>query len=336
MRKTVAEWGQEAEQTPVVSIVCWSYNHAEFLGEAITSFLTQKTSVPVEIIIHDDASTDGSREIIRSFERRLPELFRNIIQDTNRFQAGLDINDPPYRQARGEFIALCEGDDYWTQKDKLQRQVDFLKTNPECVGVFHRGHAVDDKGQFIPFIWDDLVYKDRYAQGDCIFELLSGYPTAALMFRRSALKFPFPKYFTDHPTDYMTDVMVTENGALGFLDFDGCAYRQHAGGTWSNLRVSEMKLHGARRLVSLYCDPALKSRYPTLETRMLSQLDMAWWLKFQESGETLTAWMRASLRLIQSPIFSQRSVLWLWLKRSQCPIRHKLRDLLRAPFSRLS
>lgn len=332
MIKSIAERAQQCEDPPVVSIVCWSYNHADFISEAIQSFLSQETGFSVEIIIHDDASTDQTQKIVRSFESRYPNLFRNIFQETNLFQAGRDINEPPYRRARGEFIALCEGDDYWTCKDKLQRQVDFLKAHPECVGVFHRGHAVDSGGQSLPFIWDDLPYKDRYTQEDCIFELLSGYPTASQVFRRSALKFPFPKYFLDHPTDYTTDVMITENGSLGFLDFDGCAYRQHSGGIWSNLPVSRMRLHGAKRLVSLYCDPVLNGRYPGLEKRMLLQLDVAWWLKFQEKGEALTAWLGASLCLVRSLIFSDAKTLWRWIARSECPLRHKLRDLLKTHF----
>lgn len=330
MMKSVTEWARQPGARPVVSIVCWSYNHERFISQAVQSFLSQETSFPIEIIIHDDASTDGSAEICRSFEAQYPNVFRNILQKTNLFQAGRDINEPPYRQARGDFIALCEADDYWTRTDKLQQQVDFLKAHPGDVGVFHRGRAVNAEGHLLPFVWDGLPYKERYTQEDCIFELLSGYPTAALVFRRSALQFPFPKYFHDHPTDYMTDIMITENGSLGFLDFEGCAYRQHSGGTWSTLPVSEMKLHDAKRLVSLYGNSALRDRYPVLESRMFSRLDVAWWFKFHEKSETLGAWVAASFYLIRHLIMMDAKILRHWMARLECPLRHKLRDLLRA------
>ncbi len=314
---------------PVVSIVCWSYNHEIYIAQAVDSFLAQETTFPVEIIIHDDASTDGTATIARLYEDRYPRIFRNIIQPENLFQKGFDINQPPYAHARGKYIAICEADDYWTRSDKLQRQVDFLETHPECAGVFHRGYAVNAERNRIPFVWDGLEYKERYDQSDCIFDLLSGYPTAALVFRRSALKFPFPRYFLECPTDFTTDVMLTESGTLGFLDFDGCAYRQHTGGTWSTLKASEMQRCGVRRLISLYRDDALRRRHPKLIAHVIRQVDVAWWNHFIEKGSGWAGWF-AALTLVPGLLLPRSLTLWLsWLFRSDCPVLFKARDLIR-------
>lgn len=315
--------------SPVVSIVCWSYNHEAFIAQAVDSFLAQETTFPVEIIIHDDASTDRTGDLARLYEEKIPQVFRNIIQPENLFQNGRNIDQPPYAHARGKYIAICEADDYWTRSDKLQRQVDFLETHPECAGVFHRGYAVNAERNRIPFVWDGLEYKERYDQSDCIFDLLSGYPTAALVFRRSALKFPFPRYFLECPTDFTTDVMLTESGTLGFLDFDGCAYRQHTGGTWSTLKVNEMQRCGVRRLISLYRDDALRRRHPRLFAHVIRQVDVAWWNHFIEKGSRWAGWF-AALTLVPGLLLPRSLTLWLsWLFRSDCPVLFKARDLIR-------
>ena len=100
---------------PVVTIRCITYNHVNFIRDAIDGFLMQETTFPVEIIIHDDASTDGTAEIVKDYADKHPQLFRTILQKENQYSKG---NSKPfkdtYSMARGEFIAFCEGDDYWT------------------------------------------------------------------------------------------------------------------------------------------------------------------------------------------------------------------------------
>lgn len=329
-----AVWPQGTR--PMVTIVCWSYNHEAYISQALDSFLGQETTFPVEIIVHDDASTDKTAEVARRYGERHPALFRNILQPRNLFQNGQDINEPPYAQARGKYLALCEADDYWTRNDKLQRQVDFLETHPECAGVFHRGYAVNAERKRVPFVWDGLEYKERYDQSDCIFELLSGYPTAALVFRRSALRFPFPRYFQESPTDFTTDVMLTESGTLGFLDFEGSAYRQHSGGTWSTLTLSEMQGCGVRRLLALYRDDGLRRRHPGLFAHLMRQLDVAWWREFDERGGGWRGWL-AAFALVPGLLWPAGSKLWLtWLLRGCCPVQFKARDLIREGFRGIS
>ena len=328
MKRVVDDAAWPVGTNPVVSIVCWSYNHEAFIAQAIDSFLAQETTFPVEIIIHDDASTDRTGEIARLYEAKYLQVFRNIIQSRNLFQNGLDINEPPYAHARGKYIAICEADDYWTRDDKLQRQVDFLECHPECAGVFHRGHAVDANGNRIPFVWDNLDYQEAYDQSDCIFDLRSGYPTAALVFRKSALRFPFPRFFQEAPTDFTTDVMLTRSGTLGFLDFDGSAYRQHAGGTWSTLTLSEKRRCGVRRLIALYRDSGLRRQHPELLAQIIRQLDEVWWAHFSDRGSGWAGW-GAALALVASLLLPGNLKPWLtWLGRSECPAVFKARDLM--------
>ena len=102
---------------PLVSICCLTYNHAPYIRDAIEGFLMQKTNFPVEILIHDDASTDGTADIIREYETRYPDIIKPIYQTENQYSKGVKISrEYQFSRARGKYIALCEGDDYWTDK----------------------------------------------------------------------------------------------------------------------------------------------------------------------------------------------------------------------------
>jgi len=124
-------------ERPLVTIACTTYNHENFIEECIGGFLMQKTTFPIEIIIHDDASTDGTAKIVEEYANEHPELIVPVYQKVNQYSQG--IKPWPnfvFPKARGKYIALCEGDDYWTDPYKLQKQVDFLEENEEY-GVVH-------------------------------------------------------------------------------------------------------------------------------------------------------------------------------------------------------
>jgi glycosyltransferase involved in cell wall biosynthesis len=123
---------------PLVSIACITYNHEPYLRMCIDGFLLQKTSFPFEILIHDDASTDGSDQIIREYELKYPDLISPIYQIENQYSKGNKriLVKFVFPKCRGKYIALCEGDDYWTDPLKLQKQVDFLEANQEYALVW--------------------------------------------------------------------------------------------------------------------------------------------------------------------------------------------------------
>lgn len=126
------------EFTPLVSICCITYNHVNYIKDAIEGFLIQKTTFPVEIIIHDDASTDGTVDIIKFYVDKNPNLILPIFQTENQYskRQGSIFARFIRPRARGKYIAICEGDDYWTDPYKLQKQVDFLEANEEF-GLAH-------------------------------------------------------------------------------------------------------------------------------------------------------------------------------------------------------
>lgn len=122
---------------PLVSICCATYNQANYIGECLEKIIAQQVNFTFEILIHDDASTDGTTQIIETYATKYPELIFPIYQTENQYQKGnkritATFNLP---RAKGKYIAICEGDDYWTDPFKLQKQVDFLKPIPTIISV---------------------------------------------------------------------------------------------------------------------------------------------------------------------------------------------------------
>lgn len=120
------------KENPIVSIVTFTFNHEKYILKVLESFINQKTNFEYEIVIHDDASKDNTQEIIREFERKYLKIIKSIYQEENQKTKGNGIVTRISLQvAKGKYIALCEGDDYWTDEYKLQKQVDFLEANPD-------------------------------------------------------------------------------------------------------------------------------------------------------------------------------------------------------------
>ena len=117
---------------PLVSILCTTFNQKDYIRQTIDGFLMQKVNFPIEIIIHDDASTDGTAEIVKEYAERFPEIIKPILQTENQYSQGIEVwTTHVYPKAQGKYYAECEGDDYWTDPNKLQRQIDFLENNPD-------------------------------------------------------------------------------------------------------------------------------------------------------------------------------------------------------------
>lgn len=118
--------------TPLVSISCITYNHAHYIKDALEGFLMQQTNFPFEVLIHDDCSTDGTDKIIREYAERYPDIIKPMYETVNQYSQGKPIGSMIWNipRAKGKYIAICEGDDYWSDALKLQKQVDFLEANP--------------------------------------------------------------------------------------------------------------------------------------------------------------------------------------------------------------
>ena len=132
-----------SEQKPLVTVVSITYNHEQYIRDCLEGFLMQKTNFPVEIIIHDDASTDHTAEIIREYYEKRPDLFHVIIERENQFSQHKNFTRQIYGLAKGKYIAMCEGDDYWIDPLKLQKQADLCEKDNNVVGCV--GYYIQDR-----------------------------------------------------------------------------------------------------------------------------------------------------------------------------------------------
>jgi len=129
-----SNWG--GDESPIVSICCTTYNHDAFIATALEGFLMQETDFPFEILIRDDCSTDNTAEIIREYFKKYPHIIKPIYEAENQFSKGVKPMPVLFKKAVGKYLALCEGDDYWTDSLKLQKQVEYLNSN-EDVSIVH-------------------------------------------------------------------------------------------------------------------------------------------------------------------------------------------------------
>lgn len=164
---------------PLVSICCLAYNHEAYIRQCLDGFMMQKTTFPIEILIHDDASTDNTADIIREYEKKYPTIIKPIYQVENQYSKGVRVGVVyNLSRVRGKYVALCEGDDYWIDPLKLQKQVDFMESHPECSMCFHRCRELMD-GVDVPIVFRHL--KEGYYTGKDILETWT-VPTASVFF----------------------------------------------------------------------------------------------------------------------------------------------------------
>jgi len=173
----------DPNEDPIVSICCAAYNQEKYISQCIEGFLKQVTSFKFEILIHDDASTDGTAAIIRKYAQQYPEIIKPIYQTENQYSKGVKITpEIQYPRSKGKYLALCEGDDYWSDQLKLQKQIDYLESNPACGLVYSKVlYYYQKKNKFSKKAWGGTAVE--------FSELIDGnkIPTLTTMFRRDLL-----------------------------------------------------------------------------------------------------------------------------------------------------
>lgn len=223
-----------------VSICTQTYNHKEYIKECLDSFVRQKTNFEFEILVHDDASTDGTAELVKEYEEKYPQLFNNVYQTENQYGKINSLTEILFKKARGKYIAICEGDDYWSDPNKLQKQVDFLVNNPECF-VCHtwHSHLINKNGDWI----DEEAPKSNkgyleqtFSTVEIILKNQLRLKSRTVMFRN---ELEFPETFRKVPYgDIAMSILFGKYGKYGFIDEPTAVYRIHSEGA-SNANKGE-------------------------------------------------------------------------------------------------
>lgn len=239
-----------------LSVCMLTYNHEGFIAQAIDNVLMQKTNFPIEIIIAEDCSTDGTRAIIREYEKKYPEIIKPIYHENN-VGAIRNARDFAIPQCRGKYIALCEGDDYWTDVDKLQKQVDFLENNSDYTFCCHRFQVYNEQTKK----WDDDAPNNFRAK---LFEGLDYIDIDLVMQFKIWLTQPLTTVFRRDALDmieiqkyqYFRDVhlffLLLREGKGRCLNMVAAVYRQHTGGAYSNINAQKRMLDAINVQGELY------------------------------------------------------------------------------------
>jgi glycosyltransferase involved in cell wall biosynthesis len=222
-----------------------TYNHRRFIEQAVESALAQTVAGNREILIADDCSTDGTREVLRMYAERCPKLIRLLLMDEN---MGRNIvRARGVHMARGKYTALLDGDDYWTSPLKLQKQIDYLDHRPACAMCFHNTLVVyeDDSKESHPFHSANPTQRLARAlppETSTLEDVAAGnfMLSSSVMFRTGLID-DFPDwYFTATIDDWPLHVLNAEHGSIGYVDEVMSVYRVHAHGAWSD-RISHYK-----------------------------------------------------------------------------------------------
>jgi glycosyltransferase involved in cell wall biosynthesis len=228
---------------PLVSISCITFNHIDFIKLCLDGFLSQRTKFKYEIVIHDDASNDGTIEVIEQYRERYPEIIFPMYQSENQYSQGkygvtARFNFP---RCRGKYIALCEGDDYWTDPYKLQKQVDFLEANPKVILCYHRVNVLFTDGKMEEdYLVKGIVNKnlsniyDMAALGNYIH-------TPSVVFRNVIKDFP-PQYSQTPINDYFLYMLLGQYGDYYRLEENMGVYRYGVGSHSSKPKIERSRM----------------------------------------------------------------------------------------------
>ena len=226
-----------------VSIVCNAYNHENYIGDALESFVKQKTNFQYEILVHDDASTDRTAEIIRRYEVKYPEVVKAIYEENNQYSIRPGrVSEIQSARVRGKYIAMCEGDDYWIDDYKLQKQYDLLESHQEVdicatAAIVVEADTKKEIARKEPFTENRVISVEDVIKGG------GGYvATNSLMFRTELNK-KMPLFRKKWLYDYTLQIQGALRGGMLYISDCTSVYRWMSKGSWSQKTYSNREAH---------------------------------------------------------------------------------------------
>ena len=221
-----------------VSILCLAFNHEKYIRDTIEGFLLQKTTFPIEIIINEDCSTDDTAVIIHEYEKKYPEIIKPIYHKKNVYSQGININaEYMLPLATGKYVALCDGDDYWTDPNKLQKQFDFMEANSEYSMCVANAIIVDSNKNKVGEI--NTVRDNSTLACDDFILGGGGYVATNSIFSRMKYIEQLPTYFNDFSIDYLWQIFLSSMGKTYCFKEPMVAYRINTGSSWTDKIIND-------------------------------------------------------------------------------------------------
>lgn len=238
--------------SPVVSVICITYNHEKYISQALESFVSQKTNFKFEIIVYDDASTDSTADIIRKYERKYPDIIKPIYQTENQYSKGTKVTRKfAVPKAQGKYLAFCEGDDYWIDNSKLQLEYDIMEKNPNLSMCTHGFECLRDNSGFV----DKKIGKEGlYNSLDILGNNAPIMHTSTRLIKTSIYKSMPEFFFSATVGDLPLLLWSTLNGNVYYIERIMSAYRLLSSNSWSKrlFQDKEFALKNLHSIIEFY------------------------------------------------------------------------------------
>lgn len=255
-----------------VSVYCLAYNHEKYIRDALDGFVNQKTTFRYEVFVHDDASTDKTASIIREYEQKYPEIIKGIYQKENQYSQGVKILDKfIFPHIKGKYIAMCEGDDFWIDENKLQLQYDALEKHPECDMCAHRAKWFDCLKNRTTRVYPPIHEERILGVEEVIYGEGGFLPTASLFYRKNIRINPmdFQKIWS---IDYSLQIRGALRGGIYYIPETMAFYRWNTEGSWTSRNSnseSQMTLHEKKKTMLMELNKETSGRYKAVIDKRL-------------------------------------------------------------------
>ncbi len=305
---------------PLVSIRCLVYNHEPFLRQCLDGFVMQKTTFPFEAIVHDDASTDGSAAIIREYAEKYPDIIKPIYETENQWGKGtISKSMDAAMHPNSKYIALCEGDDYWTDPNKLQLQVDFLESHPDYTMCFHRANTINDETGEENNAFPGRVFRNIQSRDYHSTELFATWtvPTASMLYRKECQYYPLKYRYRCLYGDIVRVLSAAEMGKVKGFDRMMSVYRiQPHGITFSAGSNDRFIMYSPEHYLFI------KDNFPKVDRKVMNQaISSRFWIR---------AWRQTQRKSqIRDIFYSVRYDFWPCSKSLLFHVLQKLKRLLK-------
>ena len=241
--EVMANWQGDIDK-PVVSVLGNTFNHAAYIEDAFRGFLIQKTDFVFEVIVHDDASTDGTSDIVREYAKRYPQIFKPVIQTENQYSQGKKPTLLSSAHAKGEYIAFCEGDDFWINENKLKVQKETIISSNATM-LIHPCFTLDQQSGETKL----TCYKGNLAKKFFVNDVINTFgqfaPTASYFIRKEHIH-NLPSWFINEAPvgDFFIETIpIMDGGEIEYQPFTGSIYRINLANSWTSERSDSFQKH---------------------------------------------------------------------------------------------
>ena len=312
----------------VVSVICNAYNHEPYIAQCLESMVMQNTNFAYEVLVHDDASTDKTADIIREYEQKYPDIIKPIYQTENQYSKGSGmVGKIQFSRVKGRYIAFCEGDDYWTDPLKLQKQFDAMEAHPELDICAHAALMINaTTGKEIRHIApknnDTVISTDEVILGE------GGYVATNSLFYRTELCNHAPEFRKILSIDYSMQIYGSLRGGMLYLADCMSVYRYLTAGSWT-VRTQENKekylaFQARKRKMLLQLNKDTDGKYNDAIAKVLLLLDYDNAIVQDNYKEILTPKYKSMFNTLSK---SQRIKIRI---KAAFPFLHKLKRLLKS------